>query len=115
MIGRDGGRWSGSGWVALESDPKLFMFSLTRSTKLPRNAQSHGTYNNNGYGPTWGGGHDLTTSDSGSWAGNAYCNMESASDGYDRAGLGNQQFCGHGTAVHWTPADLEVYYYHTAR
>lgn len=63
----------------------------------------HATYNNYGYGPTFGGGHDLYIADNAGSNYNSYFNCYSYNDRYCNNNLwtGSSSFC---------PHDAEVYY-----
>ncbi len=50
--------WDSSG-AYKSNDPTAFLFSVDKQTKIPIQNQSWVTYNNGGYGPTFGGGHDI--------------------------------------------------------
>lgn len=71
----------GSGSTGYVSDSNAFLFSLVNNmnvvaTKLPvyRNTGS-AVYNNAGYGPTFGGGHDLRIADEAPSNSNSYTNL----------------------------------------
>ena len=49
--------WNSNG--SYFNDDFAFIFSLDRKTFYPRNGNGNDLYGNSGYGPTWGGGHDL--------------------------------------------------------
>jgi len=95
------------------SDSTAFLFSLTNNFKhLPTNrhgAQNmHASYSNNGYGPTFGGGHDLYINGAFS---SGYCNIgytyKCRTSSYGQAACRND-FCGKYNG--WKPTEIEVYY-----
>jgi len=86
---------------------KPFMFSLTHSKKLDGPIRNYAIYNNKGYGPTFGGGHDTYVN--GAMTG-GYCNL-----GHDYA-CGTSSYgstacrnwlCGCYSC--WTLVDVEVW------
>jgi len=62
------------------NDPKTFLFSLVNKSGKPTKIDNQGTnsnsqYNAQGYGPTFGGGHDLYISDSSNLNSSSYSNL----------------------------------------
>ena len=49
--------WNSNG--SYFNDENAFIFSLDRKTVYLRNGNGNDLYGNDGYGPTWGNGHDL--------------------------------------------------------
>ena len=63
----------------------------------------YATYSNYGYGPTFGGGHDLYIADNAGYNFNSYFNCDSYTIPY----CGNSIWTG---GQHFSPEEVEVYY-----
>jgi len=100
---------SSSGYTGTSGDN--FLFSLTRGYKIQhctgQHSCDHSQYNHNGYGPTFGGGHDWHIN--GSLSG-GYCNL-GHNYGCQVGSYGSSacrtDFCG--TNSSWAVNDLEVW------
>ena len=77
--------WNSGG--AYTKDANAFLFSLTHKLKFKENgANSNSIYGNNGYGPTFGGGHDLYFANS---CGINFTSYSSLGTNYSKDGIGN--------------------------
>ncbi|CAF3401519.1 unnamed protein product [Rotaria socialis] len=86
-----------------------FLFLLTNAngsqpTKFPYNNNGDGLYGHGGYGPTFGGGHDLHVCDNSNTVNNSYCNIPSSYT--SSLGLGQATFTG---AHNFQTTEVEVF------
>jgi hypothetical protein len=66
--------WSTSS--SYQSDTKAFIFQLQKRTKMePTQSLSNSVYGASGYGPTFGGGHDLYICDNANTTNSSYTNL----------------------------------------
>ena len=65
--------WSSSG--NYKADPNAFLFSLEFKEYYPTYDGTNAIYDNSGYGPTFGNGHDLYIANSCSNSNSSYCNF----------------------------------------
>lgn len=100
--------WYG-GSNAYANDTTAFLFSLKNPrgaapAKYNRNtsANSYAIYNHNGYGPTFGGGHDIYVDNTHSNG----CYLNFPYSYIDSTGAGNATFTG---AYNFTPSEIEVW------
>ena len=96
------GGFTSSSWDSSNSyksnDSTAFLFSLDKQTKIPIQIQNYVTYNNQSYGPTFGGGHDIYVNSS---MNSGYSNLHSY-----RGNLNAYFFTGQQS---FTPVEVEVY------
>lgn len=84
-----------------DSAPNWLFRMAPDMTKYPH-LTSYWSYCDNGYWPTWGGGHCLTMGTGGALGHNAYCNANSGCPGVP------EDFCG--GDYNWGGTQLEVFY-----
>jgi len=94
------GAWNSSS--AYINSNTSFIFSLSTKTKCTVTTNSYGGYGQVGYGPTFGGGHDIGVI----LNGQSYCNPNSYS-GTAKI-IESKSYAGAGQA-YFTPEDIEVY------
>ena len=80
------------------NDSTAFLFSLDKQSKIPIQNQSWVTYNNNSYGPTFGGGHDIYINSS---MNSGYSYLYGYKGNFQAYHLVGQQ--------NFTPVEVEVY------
>ena len=73
--------WDNSGWLS-DGGMRAFLFSLDRKEKYVPADGNNLIYRGSGYGPTFGGGHDLRLADSCNNPNSSYANFPST---YNRA------------------------------
>jgi hypothetical protein len=101
--------WTSSGsWTI---DPNAFLFTLTNPNDIPptkypvQSSQTQYTvYHGNGYGPTFGAGHDLHISSNSN--SNNSCSTVFPTTYTDTTGYGNNTFTGN---LNFTALDIEVF------
>ena len=110
--GYSGTYWSSSGYYSNSSN---FLFSLTNGDQIMSGSGQHDTshnysqYNNSGYGPTFGGGHDWHVN---STMTGGYCNLGfsyGCQTGSYASSTCRNDFCG--SFGSWTITEFEVYGY----
>jgi hypothetical protein len=68
--------WASNGQYNRDNNRETFLFSVSLKEKYQIVNTTYGAYNQAGYGPTFGGGHDLYISDNAHANNNAaYCNF----------------------------------------
>ena len=96
--------WTSAG--SYKADPDSFIFSLDTYQKFVQyRYYDNAIYDNSGYGPTFGGGHDLCIADQCKSNTNSYCNSNHSYSFYYSYNLinnGNQ-------STNYQVADYEVY------
>ncbi len=105
--------WNSSGtWI---NDPNAFLFSLRRAgvslkNKFTVKEPEYALVGNSGYGPTFGGGHDIhifnqSNTNTGSYSNFGY--SYNLPDGYTKGG--NPKVYLAGNYIKWTTNEIEVF------
>ena len=86
--------WNSSGNYQRDNDNKSFVFSVTNKQKFRLTMPEYTVYGGNGYGPTFGGGHDIYITNNANTNRSSYFNVPhsyNTMEGAQKAAKKNQK------------------------